>query len=46
MGRIRAIVITILGANLLNAALGWTLIFFGRLGSPALARWERVSPPP
>jgi MATE family multidrug resistance protein len=35
MGRMRAIVIVILGANVLNAALGWVLIF-GRLGSPAL----------
>ena len=35
MGRMRAIVITILGANALNAALGWALIF-GHLGSPAL----------
>ena len=35
MGRMRAIVLTILGANALNAALGWALVF-GRLGSPAL----------
>jgi multidrug resistance protein, MATE family len=35
MGRMRAIVITILGANVFNAALGWALIF-GHLGSPAL----------
>lgn len=35
MGRMRAIVATILGANVLNAALGWALIF-GHLGSPAL----------
>jgi MATE family multidrug resistance protein len=35
MSRMRAIVVTILGANVLNAALGWALIF-GHLGSPAL----------
>ena len=35
MGRMRAIVLTILGANALNAALGWALVF-GHLGSPAL----------
>jgi MATE family multidrug resistance protein len=35
MGRMRAIVVTILGANVLNAALGWALVF-GHLGSPAL----------
>jgi MATE family multidrug resistance protein len=35
MRRMGAIVVTILGANALNAALGWALIF-GRLGSPAL----------
>jgi MATE family multidrug resistance protein len=35
MGRMRAIVVTILGANVLNAALGWVLIF-GHAGSPPL----------
>ncbi len=35
MGRMRAVVVTILGANALNAALGWALVF-GHLGSPAL----------
>jgi len=35
MGRMRPIVLTILGANLVNAALGWVLIF-GHLGCPRL----------
>jgi len=35
LGRMRAVVLTILGANLLNAALGWALIF-GHLGCAPL----------
>ncbi|MBI5710682.1 MAG: MATE family efflux transporter [Candidatus Eisenbacteria bacterium] len=35
MGRMRPVVITIVLANLLNAALGWMFIF-GKLGCPAL----------
>jgi len=35
MGRVRAIVITVIAANLLNAGLDWVFIF-GHLGAPAL----------
>ncbi len=35
MGRMRAIVLTILAVNLLNVVLGWTLVF-GHLGCPSL----------
>lgn len=35
MGRVRAIVIAVIAANLLNAGLDWVFIF-GRLGAPAL----------
>jgi len=35
MGRVRAIVITVVAANLLNAGLNWVFIF-GHLGAPAL----------
>jgi len=35
MGRMRAIVLTIIAANLLNVLLNWTLVF-GHLGAPAL----------
>jgi MATE family multidrug resistance protein len=35
MGRVRAIVIAVVAANLLNAALNWVFIF-GNLGAPAL----------
>jgi len=35
MGRLRAIVITVIAANLLNAGLDWVFIF-GHLGAPAL----------
>ena len=45
MGRMRAIVLAILGANALNAALGWALVF-GRLGSPTLGAVGAGSPSP